>query len=529
MRARDFILRDRARIWGRRAPTLPPFLVIAVVLSASLAGCAYFNLFYNAKRAFNEGEKLGEDVDPRNQPTTAQRSKYQIAIRKCEMMLDEYPDSDLIDDALFLMGKSHFRLKEWSDALRNFDNLLANFPGSEFQEEAMYLKSLAHLGRGEEELGLEWFQRLRENFPDGQFGAESVYRIGDAYAESGNTEEAIRYYEQFLQDHPSHPARADVILSLGRVYLDAEMWAEAVQAFERAEPDRMSQRERFEVQLGMIRALNAMERSAEAFELLPVLEETAISEADRAEAKLVEGQVLLALGREDDGIFVLESLAAQMDGRAEEGEARAQIIEYLLRERGPEDPELLEQVEVAIADRTRGEYGQQIQLRSRQLSRYSRLKEQVAEGDSTAASAAFDLGELLLVDLQRPGDALHYYRESVRMDPDAPTAPRAAFAIGFILQAELDQPDSAQVAFDRLRLEYPDSPQARSLDGEVFLEAKPRSASELAALEAGLAGGSPPDASVRASDSNGGRRFGMRRSLERGGPGALSPRERGSR
>jgi hypothetical protein len=146
----------------------PTAVALFVVVIAFGAGCAYFNLFYNAETAFEEGERLGEDVDPRDRPTQPQRTQYQRAIRKSQMLIDEYPDSDHVDDALFLMGKSHLRLNEWSDALRNLDNLLANFPNSEFVEEAMYLKSLAHLGRGEEQTGLDWFARLRESFPEGR-------------------------------------------------------------------------------------------------------------------------------------------------------------------------------------------------------------------------------------------------------------------------------------------------------------------------------------------------------------------------
>ena len=69
------------------------FLVLAILLALS-AGCAYYNTFYNARRYFSEGEELGKDVDLRNQPTSSQKNKYQNCIYKCELVLEEYPDSD---------------------------------------------------------------------------------------------------------------------------------------------------------------------------------------------------------------------------------------------------------------------------------------------------------------------------------------------------------------------------------------------------------------------------------------------------
>ena len=194
--------------------------VLAAVLSLG-AGCAYFNLFYNAEEAFEEGEYLGRDVDPRDRPTSQQRTQYQRAIRKAELLLEEYPESGLVDDALFLMGKSHLRLGNWSDALRNLDNLLANFPGSEYVEEAMYLKGRAHLGRGEEQTGLDWFARLRESYPEGRFAAEALFRLGDAYVEDGRIDRAIEVYQQFLERYPDRREVSAVRLSLeiGRAHV----------------------------------------------------------------------------------------------------------------------------------------------------------------------------------------------------------------------------------------------------------------------------------------------------------------------
>ena len=116
------------------------FLILALVVSSTcfVSGCAYYNTFYNAKTYYSEAESLGEDVDQRDWPTSSQRPKYRAAIAKCQLLLDEYPDSGHVDDALFLMGKCQYRLRDYRKAIRNFDNVLTNFPGGKFTEEASF-------------------------------------------------------------------------------------------------------------------------------------------------------------------------------------------------------------------------------------------------------------------------------------------------------------------------------------------------------------------------------------------------------
>jgi len=127
-----------------RRRLLSLILSLMVGSSSFVAGCAYYNTFYNAKTFYSEAEGLGENIDQRDWPTASQRPKYRAAIAKCQLLLDEYPDSGHVDDALFLMGKCQYRLRDYRKAIRNFDNVLINFPGGKFTEEALVLKSLAH-------------------------------------------------------------------------------------------------------------------------------------------------------------------------------------------------------------------------------------------------------------------------------------------------------------------------------------------------------------------------------------------------
>lgn len=101
---------------------------ITIIVSMLFFGCVYFNTFYNAKlffaeaemmRAKKEGESLGKNIIDR----------YKKVIEKSDIVINNYPDSKYLDDALFLKGRSHFYRKEYNLAESAFNTLLFTNPG----------------------------------------------------------------------------------------------------------------------------------------------------------------------------------------------------------------------------------------------------------------------------------------------------------------------------------------------------------------------------------------------------------------
>ncbi len=514
----------RTAIWSGRV------IVIGLGLALVTGGCAYFNLFYNAQNAFDEGERIGQEIDPRDQPTSPQRTQYNRAIRKCRMLLDEYPDSDLVDDALFLIGKSHYRMREWSEAIRSFESLLVNFPVSDYAEEATYLLSIAHLSRGDEEPGLQWFARLREGYPDGVFAAEALYRLGDAWANAGRLTRAAESYEQFLEDYPDRPEVARTRVALARIQLEAgnpEAALVALEGFTTEKIDSPRQRSdlRYEAETLRVDALIKLRRFEEALASVELADAAADTDARRRKVVLLRGRALLRAGREDEGRKVLRDLVESESLQPEATTARRISIEYFSQHGGPESEQLREEIEAAEqAGRMAGSDVSAVRDHVALLKIYDRLEARYDAGDSTAAAAAFALGEIVFTRYRRPGDAFTWYSISVGLDPTGPLAPRALYAMGWLSTEKLDDPEAGEQWFVRLEECCPDSPQARARRGEEFVEAKPRTREELELL-AGIGGGAIAGG-VGPVDLDDPRTLPWR-SLRRGGPGALSARENG--
>ena len=124
-------------------------LLLAALLLAALAGCAKYNTYYNAKKAFDEAEHVRDEAIRKHEdppkPAGLQKTNYELSIQKAQKVLDEYPGHDLTDDALFLQAKAWHRLECYRMSIRKLDLLFPNFPASEYMEEALYLQGLNYL------------------------------------------------------------------------------------------------------------------------------------------------------------------------------------------------------------------------------------------------------------------------------------------------------------------------------------------------------------------------------------------------
>ena len=102
-------------------------------------------MFYNAKEHYEKAEKT------RITQNKIDRKGYDDSLKELSKILEFYPDHELVDDALLMMGKCFFRKKNYSKAERKYKELLSNFKDSE-------LVPKAKLGLAEVEIAKKNFE-----------------------------------------------------------------------------------------------------------------------------------------------------------------------------------------------------------------------------------------------------------------------------------------------------------------------------------------------------------------------------------
>jgi outer membrane protein assembly factor BamD (BamD/ComL family) len=116
----------------KRKSHLKIILKISVVIFIAVifSDCAYFNMYYNAKESYNEAETK------RKEKNQVDKSLYENSLKELSKILEFYPDSKWVDDALLMMGLCYLRQEDYYKAQRKFTELITNYTGSELIDQA---------------------------------------------------------------------------------------------------------------------------------------------------------------------------------------------------------------------------------------------------------------------------------------------------------------------------------------------------------------------------------------------------------
>ena len=219
----------------RTAPTGRLALVLLLACCLAISACVYFNTFYNAKKSFRAAEKerrkheetyadwafdrAGPELQRQRSPQADQL--YDKVVRKASKVLDQYKESDLVDDAMFLIGQAYYWRGEYLNAQESFRDLETFFPSSPYFDQARYWRARC----------------LEEQRVDDQ--AQSLYRVlvdeaeekiavqaGLHLAEMAHDREdyiaSIREYRAMLTAFPKSAVRAQLWLRLGEALMALE-------------------------------------------------------------------------------------------------------------------------------------------------------------------------------------------------------------------------------------------------------------------------------------------------------------------
>jgi TolA-binding protein len=446
----------------RLLPAVAAFLALVGLLLSG--GCAKYNTYYNASKAFNEAEQIREDRLKEGQqtgpPSGTQLQKYQQAVDKCQKILDEYPGSGLTDDALFMMAKAYHRMESYRRSVRNLELLFANFPKTPFLEEAIYLQAMNYLFIGDMTGSNEQLERLAKTFPHSRFQADALRVRGENSFTLEQWDKARQSFQQYVTQYPESEDHEEVSLKLGRCLYELKEYAAAADRLGELIRTADSKELAFRAGLLLARSLIRQGDYDEVERQVHQLRETAEIYNARGDVTLIEAENLYRQGKLGEAAPLLEGMPE--DWRTDEVRVRSEdLLGWIAYERW--------ELEKA-RDHFQNAVRRQDLLDDPEASAglLVVLREYLAASEQVTDAAADRVPELellqanaLLFGMQRPRLALVHYKAALASEAvDSLVAPRALYGEMLIYRDRLSEPDSARIMEERLRDEYPESPQA---------------------------------------------------------------------
>ncbi len=443
------------------APLLGTLALLFLLLAA---GCAKYNTFFNAKRAFDKAEQVREEALKQHQdppkPTGQQKADYETAIRKAQKILDNYPGHSLTDDALFLQAKALYRLESYRMSIRKLDLLFTNFPQTEYLEEALYLQGLNHLLIGSLAKSQEYLDRLAKLFPDSKYQAETRKVIGDNAFAMKDWETAFDSYQEYLAQKTGVQDPDRIALKLGECCWELHRYEDALPVLDKVIGSTLSNEMAFNAKLLKARMLTRLGRYDEAEALVEEIRPEAEGFKAQGMVTLVEAENLYARGKGEDATPLLQNMPAEW--KTPEVKARvADLLGHQFMAEGKwEDAKV--QFQDALRNKIVLDDPEETRRLNGNLNDYlaaeTALKD--AKGDRVPRLKLLEANALLF-GLGRPGQAAQLYVEAaVDTAADSSDAARAMFGAVVAYRDHLDKPDSASLFTTMLQERFPTSPQA---------------------------------------------------------------------
>lgn len=312
-------------------------LSLLLLLCVSLVGCsripfissrydnftAYYNTFYNAKKAYDQGiealERQDQPIDrDRYLPifTTPDRVSstrdFDAAIRKSADVLRDHPESKWVDDALLLIGKSYFYLQNYVGAEQKFQEVVGL--GTSLEDEARFWLARTLIASGSYEAAAEHL-RLSLNREDLSDRWEPMLRLalGELYVQREAWTEAAAELEDGLSRVRDKELGGRAQFLLGQVYETLGEYGKAVDAYRRVGKYRPLYELSYAAQVSAIRVEGRHGDPERALRDLRRMERDDKNYTNRAELAYLRGRVYQAMGLADDAFYTYDELLYDPD------------------------------------------------------------------------------------------------------------------------------------------------------------------------------------------------------------------------
>jgi tetratricopeptide (TPR) repeat protein len=119
--------------------------------------------------------------------------QYIQKVETLDKLINEYPKSDLADDALYEMARTKLQLEEHNQAISIYNKLLAEYPNSNKSAKSSLELGMTHRTLKAYEEALKAFKQTIEKYPATEEAYSALDGIEQIYVETNNVSEYIAY------------------------------------------------------------------------------------------------------------------------------------------------------------------------------------------------------------------------------------------------------------------------------------------------------------------------------------------------
>lgn len=296
-------------------------------------GCVYFNTFYNAETYFKEGMKTIEEsaIEDSNDIPSKAKTQLEKAINKCNIVIDNFPDSKYIDDAYYIIGKSGFYRSEFTRALKSFNILINEFPESEFANESKIWSAYTQFKLGELDSSQSILIDLLEVKKQSKDNKYLIYTaLGDISMEQDSILKAFDYLDFAVENATDSGKRISIYNKIINIAQKENAYERAVKYLLLLEKQSDSKTIRKNARLKWIEFNKKLKNYDIILQEIDIMLGTAEYESMYLDLKLERAQIYIDKGELIDGrsalLTFIEETGEKRDNKIKKARAKSYFI-----------------------------------------------------------------------------------------------------------------------------------------------------------------------------------------------------------
>ncbi len=117
-------------------------------------------------------------------------------IAQLQKLINRFPESQYVDDALFEMGRSYVALNNLDQAIRTYKTIKEDYPRSSYAKKAMLQLGLVYYNNNDLEQSLSFYKRVVNEFPGSAEAEDALLGIRNIYIDRNDADGYIAYTNQ---------------------------------------------------------------------------------------------------------------------------------------------------------------------------------------------------------------------------------------------------------------------------------------------------------------------------------------------
>lgn len=243
--------------------------ILLLCFSLIFINCVYFNTFYNAKKYFDEAEKLRIKEENKILSNNV-AGKYKKVIEKSDIVIINHPDSRYLDDALFLKGRSHFYRREYDLAESAFKSLHSTNP-KDYQILSEYWLAQIKWKSGKSQPALNDLDKIISKTEQKELLAQIYQSQAEIFLELKENSQAVKSLEKAAELTKNRQDKGQIYYRLAELAYNIQNYQRAIEYYNNVIKYSFSNEQIMDANLKIIqryRDLKKLDRASKEIQLM---------------------------------------------------------------------------------------------------------------------------------------------------------------------------------------------------------------------------------------------------------------------